>query len=238
MTIIPAIDLIDGKCVRLSRGDYSQKTIYHQHPLDIALQFQEAGLKRLHLVDLDGARAGTVKNWKVLEEIASRTELVIDFSGGINKQKDVEMAFDSGAAYVAVGTIAVKDEPTFSGWLSVYGEDRFIIAVDVKDNKVVVKGWRETTEWTVSGLIGKYKQKGVQQFFCTDVNRDGLLQGPATGLYQRILKEHPSIDLIASGGVSDLKDLEDLKEAGCDGAIIGKAIYENRVSLNDLKIFL
>lgn len=238
MTIIPAIDIIDGKCVRLARGDYSQKTIYHEDPLEIALQFDAAGLKRLHLVDLDGAREGTVKNWKVLEEIATRTELIIDFSGGISKQKDVEMAFDSGAAYIAVGTIAVRDEPAFSGWLTLYGADRFIIAVDVKDKRVVVKGWTEATEWTVSGLIEKYKQKAVKQFFCTDVNRDGLLQGPATDLYKEIINEHPSIKLIASGGVSDIKDLEDLREAGCDGAIIGKAIYENRVSLDDLKIFL
>ena len=238
MIIIPAIDIIDGKCVRLTKGDYSQKTIYNEDPLEVALQFEDAGLKRLHLVDLDGAKAGEVKNWKVLEKIAGKTKLVIDFSGGISTQKNVEIAFDSGATYAAVGSIAVKDEFTFSGWLLAFGAGRFIIGADVKDEIIVIKGWTEKTTITVFDLIEKYKTKGVKKFFCTDVNKDGLLQGPATDLYKKIMNEHPSIDLIASGGVTTTKEIEELREAGCSGAIIGKAIYENRISLNDLKRFL
>ena len=238
MTIIPAIDIIDGKCVRLTKGDYSQKTIYNEDPLEVALQFEDAGLKRLHLVDLDGAKAGEVKNWKVLEKIAGRTKLVIDFSGGISTQKNLEITFDSGATYAAVGSIAVKDEFTFSGWLLAFGAGRFIIGADVKDEIILIKGWTVKTTITVFDLIEKYKTKGVKKFFCTDVNKDGLLQGPATDLYKKIINEHPSVDLIASGGITTTKEIEELREAGCRGAIIGKAIYENRISLNDLKRFL
>lgn len=235
MTIIPAIDIIDGKCVRLTKGDYDQKTIYNKDPLEVALQFEDAGLNRLHLVDLDGAKAGEVKNWKVLEKIAGKTKLVIDFSGGISSQKNLEIAFNSGTRYASIGSIAVKDEFTFSGWLLAFGADKFIIGADVKEEMIVIKGWTETTSMKVIELIEKYKAKGVKQFFCTDVNKDGLLQGPATDLYKKILKEHPSIDLIASGGITTLKEIEELREAGCSGAIIGKAIYENRITLSDLK---
>ena len=238
MTIIPAIDIIDGKCVRLTKGDYSQKTIYNEDPLEVALQFEDAGLKRLHLVDLDGAKAGAVKNWKVLEKIALKTKLVIDFSGGISTQKNLEITFDSGATYASIGSIAVKNEFTFSGWLLAFGAGRFIIGADVKDETIVIKGWTEKTTITVFELIEKYKTKGVKKFFCTDVNKDGLLQGPATDLYKKIMNEHPSIDLIASGGITTTKEIEELIEAGCRGAIIGKAIYENRISLTDLKKFL
>ena len=238
MTIIPAIDIIDGKCVRLTKGDYSQKTIYNENPLEVALQFEDAGLKRLHLVDLDGARTGDVKNWKVLEKIAGKTKLEIDFSGGISTQKNLEITFNSGAAYASIGSIAVKDEFTFSGWLIAFGADKFIIGADVKDEIIVIKGWTETTTVTVFDLIEKYKTKGVKQFFCTDVNKDGLLQGPAIDLYKKIINEHPSIDLIASGGIATIKELQELREAGCSGAIIGKAIYENKILLNDLRQFL
>jgi phosphoribosylformimino-5-aminoimidazole carboxamide ribotide isomerase len=238
MIIIPAIDIIDGKCVRLTKGDYSQKTVYNEDPLEVALQFEDAGLKRLHLVDLDGAKAGEVKNWKVLEKIAGKTRLDIDFSGGISTQKNLEITFNSGAAYASIGSIAVKDEFTFSGWLLTYAPGRFIIGADVKNEIIVIKGWTETTSLTVFELIEKYKMKTVKQFFCTDVNKDGLLRGPATDLYKKIMNEHPSIDLIASGGIADIKELEELREAGCSGAIIGKALYENRISLNDLKKFL
>lgn len=238
MTIIPALDIIDGKCVRLTKGDYSRKTIYNEEPLEVALQFEAAGLKRLHLVDLDGAKAGDVKNWKVLEKIANKTNLEIDFSGGISTQKNLEITFESGAAYAAIGSIAVKNEFTFTGWLLAFGPERFIIGADVKDEKIVIKGWTETTSITVSELISTYKTKGVKQFFCTDVNKDGLLQGPSLSLYKKIMNEHPSIDLIASGGVSTTKELEELREAGCHGAIIGKAIYENRILLADLKKFI
>ncbi|OSZ80135.1 1-(5-phosphoribosyl)-5-[(5-phosphoribosylamino)methylideneamino]imidazole-4-carboxamide isomerase [Chitinophagaceae bacterium IBVUCB2] len=238
MTIIPAIDIIEGKCIRLTKGDYNQKTIYNEDPVEVALEFEDAGLKRLHLVDLDGAKAGDVKNWKVLERIASKTKLQIDFSGGISTQKNLEITFSSGADFAAIGSIAVKDEFTFTGWLLAFGPERFIIGADVKDEKIVIKGWTETTSLTVFEMIDKYKTKGVKQFFCTDVNKDGLLQGPSLSLYKKIMNEHPSIDLIASGGVSTTKELEELREAGCKGAIIGKALYEKRILLSELKKFL
>ena len=238
MTIIPAIDIIDGKCVRLTKGDYSQKTIYNKDPLEVALQFEDAGLQRLHLVDLDGAKAGDVKNWKVLEKIAGKTKLSIDFSGGISTQNNLEITFNSGATFASIRSIAVKDEFTFTGWLLAYGADKFIIGADVKEEQILIKGWTESTSLTVFELIDKYKLKGVKQFFCTDISKDGLLEGPSVDLYKKIINEHPSIDLIASGGVSTIKDLEELREVGCSGAIIGKAIYENKISLTDLKKFL
>ena len=238
MTIIPAIDIIDGKCVRLTKGDFNKQTIYNEDPLEVAMQFEDAGLERLHLVDLDGAKEGEVKNWKVLEKIATKTKLVIDFSGGISTQQSLEITFNSGAAYASIGSIAVKDEFTFTGWLLAFGADRFIIGADVKKEMIVITGWTETTSINLFDFIGNYKLKGVKQFFCTDVNKDGLLQGPATSLYKKIMNQHPSIDLIASGGVTTIKDIEELREAGCSGAIIGKAIYENRITLKELKRFL
>lgn len=235
--IIPAIDIIEGKCVRLTKGDYEQKKIYNENPLEVARQFEDAGLKRLHLVDLDGAKAGDVKNWKVLESIASKTKLSIDFSGGISSRKNLTICFDSGAAYAAVGSMAVKDEKTLSEWLIVFGVDRFIIGADVKNEKIAIKGWTETTDLPVFDLIETFKLKGVKQFFCTDISKDGSLQGTGIELYKKILNRHPSIDLIASGGISSLNDLIELREAGCAGAIIGKAIYENKISLKELERF-
>jgi phosphoribosylformimino-5-aminoimidazole carboxamide ribotide isomerase len=236
--IIPAIDIIEGKCVRLTKGDYEQKTVYNENPLEVAKEFANAGLNRLHLVDLDGAKAGEVRNWRVLENIASKTNLLIDFSGGISSKKDVSICFDSGAAYAAVGSIAVKDEKTLTGWLLAFGVDRFIIGADVRDEKLAVKGWTETTDVSVFDLIENYKTKGVKQFFCTDINKDGLLEGTGIDLYKKILNQHPSIDLIASGGVSSINDLLLLREAGCSGAIVGKAIYEKKILLKDLKQFI
>jgi phosphoribosylformimino-5-aminoimidazole carboxamide ribotide isomerase len=238
MEIIPAIDIIEGKCVRLTKGDYEQKKIYNENPLEVAKQFENTGLKRLHLVDLDGAKAGDVKNWKVLEQIASKTELVIDFSGGISTNKNVRICFDSGAAYAAVGSIAVKNEKELTAWLIEFGVEKFIIGADVKEEKLAIKGWTETTDTTVFDLIENYKTKGVKQFFCTDISKDGLLQGTGIDLYKKILNSHPSIDLIASGGVSSIDDLLLLREAGCGGAIVGKAIYEKKILLKDLKQFL
>lgn len=236
--IIPAIDIIEGKCVRLTKGDYEQKKVYNENPLEVAKEFVNAGLTRLHLVDLDGAKAGEVKNWKVLENIASKTDLLVDFSGGIGSNKDVSICFDSGAAYAAVGSIAVKDEETLTGWLLAFGVDKFIIGADVREEKLAIKGWTETTDLSVFDLIENYKTKGVKQFFCTDINKDGLLEGTGIDLYKKILNQHPSIDLIASGGVSSINDLLLLREAGCSGAIVGKAIYEKKILLKDLKQFL
>jgi len=238
MQIIPAIDIIEGKCVRLVQGDYSQKKIYNEKPLEVAKQFEDAGLKRLHLVDLDGAKSGDVKNWKVLEQIASKTSLVVDFSGGISTQKNVQITFDSGASFAAVGSIAVKDEILFSLWLQIFGPQKFIVGADVKEELIVIKGWTKATTLSVFDLIKKYQAKGIEQFFCTDVSKDGLLQGPSLELYKKIIEQFPSIHFIASGGVSSMTDIEQLEEAGCKAAIIGKALYENRILLEDIKKFV
>lgn len=237
MEIIPAIDIIDGKCVRLTQGDYEQKTIYNEHPLEVAKQFEDAGLHRLHLVDLDGAKAGMVKNWKVLETIAGKTNMIIDFGGGIKTEKDVTIVFESGAALATIGSLAVKNETTFIQWLTQYGADKFLLGADVKDEKIAVGGWLETTDIWIYDFIQKYIQQGVKQLFCTDVSKDGKLEGPSIELYKNIITEFPDLHFIASGGVSNLKDLEDLQKAGCKGAIVGKAIYENRISLKELKTF-
>ncbi|HRH59887.1 MAG TPA: 1-(5-phosphoribosyl)-5-[(5-phosphoribosylamino)methylideneamino]imidazole-4-carboxamide isomerase [Chitinophagaceae bacterium] len=238
MQIIPAIDIIEGKCVRLTQGDYSQKKIYNEHPLEVAKEFEDAGLKRLHLVDLDGAKAGAVKNWKVLEILASRTSLVIDFGGGIKKEEDVKVVFNSGAALATIGSLAVKNEFEFVQWLLTYGADKFLLGADVKEEKIAVSGWLETTDVWIYDFIQKYIEHGVQQIFCTDVSKDGKLEGPSIELYKNIISKFPKLHFIASGGVSSVKDLEELKTIGCSGAIVGKAIYENRISLNDLKKFI
>lgn len=238
MTIIPAIDIIEGKCVRLTKGDYSQKIVYNEQPLEVALQLQDAGIRRLHLVDLDGARAGAVKNWKVLEKIAGKTSLEIDFSGGISSRENVSIAFESGAALVAIGSMAVLDENACSAWLLEFGPHRFLIGADVKGEQVVIRGWLQSAGLQVLPLLERYLLRGVRQFFCTDVERDGMLGGPSLSLYKKIMNAQPSADLIASGGIASLQDLEDLREAGCKGAIIGKALYENRISLEELKRFL
>lgn len=237
MKIIPAIDIIDGKCVRLTQGDYAQKKIYNEHPLEVAKQFEDAGLQRLHLVDLDGAKAGAVKNWKVLEAIAGKTGMIIDFGGGIKTEKDVNIVFDSGAALATIGSLAVKDEATFTQWLLQYGAEKFLLGADVKDEKIAIGGWLETTDLWIYDFIEKYIQKGIKQLFCTDVSKDGKLEGPSLELYKNIIKKFPELHFIASGGVSSVRDLEDLRNAGCKGVIIGKAIYENRISLKELKTF-
>ncbi len=234
MDIIPAIDIIDGKCVRLTQGDYEQKKIYNEHPLEVAKQFEDAGLKRLHLVDLDGAKAGAVKNWKVLETIAGKTSLVIDFGGGIKKEGDVEIVFNSGAALATVGSLAVKDPELFVSWLQSYGAGKFLLGADVKNEKIAVGGWLETTDRWVYDFIQDYVDKGIQQVFCTDVSKDGLLEGPSLDLYRNIMTEFPKLHFIASGGVSNMDDVYQLEEIGCKGVIIGKAIYEGHVTLKDL----
>ena len=234
MQIIPAIDIIDGKCVRLSKGDFSQMKIYNEHPLEVALQFQDAGMSRLHLVDLDGARLGKVQNWKVLETLAGKTTLAIDFGGGIKSTKDVDIVFNSGAVMATVGSIAVKDEELLTEWLLFYGKDKFLVGADVKEGKIAVAGWLETSDVKIEDFLQQYLKKGVRQFFCTDVSRDGQLQGPSTDLYKGLIQQFSSLQLIASGGVSNLADLDALQEAGCSGVIIGKAIYEGRITLKQL----
>jgi phosphoribosylformimino-5-aminoimidazole carboxamide ribotide isomerase len=237
MEIIPAIDIIEGKCVRLTEGDYSQKKIYNENPLEVAMQFEDAGLNRLHLVDLDGAKAGAVKNWKVLETIAGKTKLTIDFGGGIKQEQDVKIVFNSGAAWATVGSLAVKNEEEFVRWLMVFGADKFLLGADVKDEKIAVAGWLEKTDIWIYDFIAKYIDKGIQQLFCTDVSKDGRLEGPSLELYKNILNKFPQLHFIASGGVSSIKDLEELRNIGCKGAIVGKAIYEGRIALEALKKF-
>ncbi|HEX5025497.1 MAG TPA: 1-(5-phosphoribosyl)-5-[(5-phosphoribosylamino)methylideneamino]imidazole-4-carboxamide isomerase [Agriterribacter sp.] len=235
MEIIPAIDVIDGKCVRLTQGDYSQKKIYNEHPLEVAKEFEGAGLKRLHLVDLDGAKAGQVKNWKVLETIAGKTGLTIDFGGGIKKLNDVQVVFNSGAALATVGSIAVKNEEELVEWFKIFSPGKFLLGADVKDEKIAIGGWLETTDIWVYDFMEKYIQHGIRQIFCTDVSKDGRLEGPAVDLYKSITTKFPNLHFIASGGVSSMEDLHALQEAGCKGVIIGKAIYEGRVKIKDLR---
>lgn len=237
MVIIPAIDIIDGKCVRLTQGNYSQKKIYNENPLEVAKQFEAAGLQRLHLVDLDGAKAGAVKNRKVLETIASKTKLVIDFGGGIKTNNDVEIVFNSGAALATVGSIAVKNEKLFVSWLQQFGADKFLLGADVKDEKIAVGGWLETTDISVFNFIEKYINHGVKQIFCTDVSKDGKLEGPSVDLYKRIIEKFPALYFIASGGVSSMDDLTELQKIGCSAAIVGKAIYEGKINPKSLKGF-
>ncbi|MDO8996228.1 MAG: 1-(5-phosphoribosyl)-5-[(5-phosphoribosylamino)methylideneamino]imidazole-4-carboxamide isomerase [Sediminibacterium sp.] len=234
MEIIPAIDIIDGKCVRLTEGDYSQKTIYNENPLEVAKSFENAGIKRLHLVDLDGAKAGKVINWKVLESIAKNTQLVIDFGGGIKKETDLKLVFESGAALATIGSLAVKEPALFESWLNHYGANKFLLGADVKGENIAIGGWLETTNETIIEFIHNYTLKGVTQLFCTDISKDGKLEGPSIELYKKIIQQFPELYFIASGGVSSMKDIEELRLIGCSGVIVGKAIYEGRIKMNEL----
>jgi phosphoribosylformimino-5-aminoimidazole carboxamide ribotide isomerase len=236
--IIPAIDIIDGKCVRLTQGDYAQKKIYSASPVEAARQFEDAGIRRLHLVDLDGAKAGKVVNLKVLEAIATQTKLVIDFGGGIKSNGDVEAVFESGATMISVGSMAVKEPELFHEWVRRHGPDRILLGADVKNGKIAVNGWMEVTGIGVMDFIQLNKMMGVKNFFCTDIARDGALEGPGIELYKEIITKVRGIHLIASGGVASLKDIKDLEQSGCKGVIIGKAIYEGRFTLNELQAFL
>jgi phosphoribosylformimino-5-aminoimidazole carboxamide ribotide isomerase len=235
MIVIPAIDIIDGKCVRLTKGDYSTTKVYNEDPLEVAKQFEDAGLQNLHLVDLDGAKASRIINWKVLERIASSTSLHIDFGGGLKSDADLKIAFDCGAKQITGGSIAVKNEEVFLSWIKTYGKDKIILGADVRDEKISVSGWTEDSDLHVFDFLKKYVTAGIEYSVCTDIAMDGMLQGPSTLLYQHILKEIPSLKLIASGGVSCIQDLEILATNGLYGAIVGKAIYEGKVTLNELK---
>lgn len=235
MTIIPAIDLINGKCVRLTKGDYAQQKIYNEHPLEVAKEFEDAGITRLHMVDLDGAKAGTIINLKVLETVASKTKLLIDFGGGIKKINDIESVFNAGAAIATVGSIAVKHPELLEEWLMEFGADKFLVGADVLDEKIKISGWLEDGGINIFSFIGKMIGLGVTNIFCTDISKDGAMQGPSIELYKKIMEEHPEIKLIASGGVTTIDDVIKLKEIGCAGAIIGKAIYEGTVTLKQLQ---
>ena len=237
MQIIPAIDIIEGKCVRLTEGDYAQKKIYNEDPLEVAKAFEGIGLMRLHLVDLDGAKAGQVVNWKVLEKIANNTELKIDFGGGIKTEATLKTVLDTGATYATIGSLAVKNELLFQEWIARFGAKVFMLGADVLDEKIAIGGWLEKTEISVFDFMKSYIDKGVKQFFCTDIKKDGKLEGPSIELYQKIIEQFPNLHLIASGGVSSLDDLIELEEIGCSAAIVGKAIYENKITISELANF-
>jgi len=232
--IIPAIDIMHGKCVRLTQGDYSTQKIYNEHPLEVALQFEDAGLKRVHLVDLDGAKEGRVKNWNVLESIAGKTSLIIDFGGGISTDEDLRIVFGSGAAFATVGSIAVKDEELLRSWLKFYGSDRFLLGADVRDENISISGWLVETQIRIYDFLEKYIKAGIKQVFCTDIKLDGAMKGPSLELYKGILAVFPELHFIASGGIRSMEDIYQLEETGCRGVIIGKAIYEGLITLKDL----
>jgi phosphoribosylformimino-5-aminoimidazole carboxamide ribotide isomerase len=238
MEIIPAIDIIGGKCVRLTQGDYAQKKIYGDNPLEMAQQFESAGIKRLHLVDLDGARTKKIVNRQVLESISKNTSLKVDFGGGVQSDTDIQLAFDSGASQVTGGSIAVKDPELFLSWIKKYGSEKIILGADAKNRKIAIGGWEETTTADVISFIKAWAAKGIRYIICTDVAKDGLLQGPSIDLYRDILQEIPEIQLIASGGVSSIKDLEELEKCGVYGTIVGKAFYEGRIGLKELASFV
>jgi len=232
--IIPAIDVIDGKCVRLSQGDYSAKTIYNENPLEVAKMFEDHGLRRLHLVDLDGAKAKHIINHKVLERIASETSLIVDFGGGIQSNDDADAAFSAGASMITGGSIAVKNKEMFIGWIKKYGNAKIILGADCKNHKIAVSGWEESTSIDIIPFINDYRKEGIEKVVCTDISKDGMLQGPSIALYKEILRVYPELYLIASGGVGCFQDLLDLESAKVPAVILGKAIYENRVTLKEL----
>ncbi|UEG49774.1 1-(5-phosphoribosyl)-5-[(5-phosphoribosylamino)methylideneamino]imidazole-4-carboxamide isomerase [Ferruginibacter lapsinanis] len=234
MEIIPAIDIIDGKCVRLTKGDYAQKKIYNENPAEVAREFEAAGIKRLHVVDLDGAKAGKIVNLKVLESIAEATDLIIDFGGGVKTISDVSDILNAGGDIVTIGSLAVKQPQVIEEWLMEFGTDKFLIGADVLDEKIKIGGWLEDSGLNIYDFIGKLLSLGATHIFCTDISKDGVMEGPSIDLYKKIMEQHPEINLIASGGVSNFDDVLQLKEIGCGGAIIGKAIYEGKITLKQL----
>lgn len=236
--LIPAIDLIEGKCVRLTQGDYDTKKVYNENPLEIAKLFEDNGIKRLHVVDLDGARAGHIVNYRTLETLATKSGLTIDFGGGLKQDKDLEIAFECGASMVTGGSIAVKQPATFTGWIERFGPERIILGADAKDKKIAISGWEEKTTLELIPFIKEYKEKGIQKVICTDIARDGMLRGASVSLYKEIQEEVPDLYLIASGGISSISDIEELEQAGIPAVIFGKAIYEGRIALKDLRSFI
>lgn len=237
MKIIPAIDIIDGKCVRLSKGDYDTKKVYHENPLDVAKEYEANGIQYLHLVDLDGAKAKTIENLKTLEILASETNLIIDFGGGIKTRESLENAFNAGANQVTIGSIAVENPELCIEWINEFGAEKLILGADCLYRKVKTSGWLENSNLDVIDFIQSYQKKGITDVICTDISKDGMLEGPSFELYKEILNQS-KVSLIASGGISSMKDLDDLKELGCSGAIIGKALYEEKITLKELQKFL
>ncbi len=238
MRIIPAIDIIEGKCVRLSKGDYNTKKIYNENPLEVAKSFEGSGIKYLHVVDLDGAKSKNIVNHKILEELATKTSLKIDFGGGLKTDEDIKIAFECGANQITGGSIAVKEPDLFQEWVSKFGTERVILGADCKDRMVAVSGWTENSDIEVIEFIQEYETTGIVYVICTDISKDGMLAGPSFELYKEILMKTQKIKLIASGGISKFEELPKLEELGCEGVIIGKAIYENRISLKELENFI
>lgn len=236
--LIPAIDLIGGKCVRLTKGDYDTQKVYNEDPVAVAREFEEYGFKRLHVVDLDGARSKHVVNHKVLERMAQATNLVIDFGGGIKTDEDIRIATESGAQMVTVGSVAVTQPELFLGWLQQLGSERIILGADVKNGRISINGWKEDSSDELIPFLDKYIQRGVQKVLCTEISKDGTLQGPATALYREIMTQFPQCHLIASGGVSSMNDLKELDQAGIPAVVFGKAIYEGRIALKDLALWM
>lgn len=234
MRIILAIDIIDGKCVRLTKGDYATQKIYNENPLEVAKAFEASGIQFLHLVDLDGAKSKHIVNYKVLESIAQNTSLKIDFGGGIKSNEDVKIAFENGASQITGGSVAIQNPILFLEWLTIYGNEKIILGADANKRKIATQGWLESSDIDVLDFITSFKQKGIRYVVCTDIAKDGMLQGASNELYQEILKKNP-VNLIASGGVSSIDDLIKLKEIGCEGAIVGKAIYEGKITLKELR---
>ncbi len=236
--LIPAIDIIDGKCVRLSKGDYDTKKVYNENPLEVALEFEANGITRLHLVDLDGAKAGKIINYNILETIASKTDLTIDFGGGLKTTEDLHIAFESGADMVTGGSIAVKNPEEFTGWITKYGSDKIILGSDVNDKKIAISGWTETSDLDLFDFLEDYIAKGITKTICTDISKDGMLQGASVDLYKEIIAKFPDLYLIASGGVSNIADIDALVEAGLPAVIFGKAIYEGKITLKELEKYI
>lgn len=236
--LIPAIDIIDGKCVRLSQGNYDSKKVYNENPLEVAKEFEAYGIRRLHVVDLDGAASQHVVNYRTLEQIATQTSLIIDFGGGIKTSGDIEIAFDSGAEMITLGSVAVKHPELFDEWLQTYGNEKIILGADVKDNRIAINGWKEESPQELMPFLNQHINKGVTKVLCTDISRDGMLKGPATDLYRSIMEAHPELHLIASGGISGMEDILKLDEAGIPAVVFGKAIYEGRISLKELSRYI
>jgi phosphoribosylformimino-5-aminoimidazole carboxamide ribotide isomerase len=238
MRIIPAIDIIKGKCVRLTKGNYDTQIVYNEDPLEVAKQFQDHGIKYLHMVDLDGARSNKIINYKVLERVASKTDLIIDFGGGLKSNQDIKIAFNSGASQITGGSIAVKQPDIFYNWLVEYGKDKIILGADTINTKIAIEGWFEESDQEIIPFIQQYENKGIKYVISTDISKDGMLQGPSFDLYKKIIKKTPKVNIIASGGITSINDIVNLTQIGCEGAIIGKAIYEKKINLKQLEEFV
>ncbi|MCB0427614.1 MAG: 1-(5-phosphoribosyl)-5-[(5-phosphoribosylamino)methylideneamino]imidazole-4-carboxamide isomerase [Mangrovimonas sp.] len=238
MRLIPAIDLINGHCVRLTKGDYSTQKVYNENPLEVAKQLEAHGIQFLHLVDLDGAKNQHIVNYRILEQIATKTNLKIDFGGGLKSDEDLKIAFNSGANQITGGSIAVQNPEVFSRWLNDYGSDKIILGADVTNEKIAINGWQEESQENLIPFVNAYQKKGIEYVICTDISKDGMLQGPAFKLYETILSKVTGIKLIASGGISHIEELPKLDQMGCEGVIIGKAIYENRITLKQLEKYV